>query len=189
VLRRVLNEHRTFVVVLGVALAVNGGVYASFVYPLATRVADADNRASRADRALREARREFDAARGVATSKERAEAEIRTFYGEVLPANLGAAHRLTYLNLAQLARQSNLRVVRRTAGEGHDRGSMLDHLRIALVLEGQYDDIRSFVHRLETAPDFVIVDDIALDQARDAQTSLLLAIQLSTYYRASSHAS
>jgi Tfp pilus assembly protein PilO len=186
--RRVLFEHRGFIVVLIVALAVNVGVYAAFVYPLVTRVADADNRAARAERARRDARREFDAAQAVATSKERAEAELRTFYGDVLPAGISAARRLTYLSLAQLARQSNLRVVHRTAAEEHERGSGLDHLRVALVLEGQYEDIRTFVYRLETAPEFVIIDDVALDQGRDAQNTLVLTMQLSTYYRASGNA-
>jgi len=188
VLRRVLNEYRTFVILLVVALAVNVGVYAAFVYPLAARVADADNRASRADRALREARREFDSAKGVATSKARAEAELKSFYGEVLPANHSAANRQTYLPLAQLARQSNLRVLRRSAGEGRERGSSLDRLRISLVLEGQYEDMRTFVHRLETASEFVIVDDVSIDQGRETQGTLVLTMQLSTYYLASNNA-
>ena len=187
-LRRVLREHRVAVVVLAVALAANVGVYWGFVYPLGQRVADADNRAARADRALREARREFDAAKGVATSKERAEAELKTFYADVLPPDLSAAHKLTYLNLAQLARATNLRIVRRSAAEGHDRGSVLDHLRIVLVLEGQYEDVRRFVHELETSRDFVIIEDVQLDQARDGQSALVLKLQLSTYYRAPDHA-
>jgi Tfp pilus assembly protein PilO len=188
-LRRVIREHRVAILALTVALAANAGVYWTFVYPLATRVADADNRALRADRELREARREFDAAKAVATSKARAEAELRTFYGEVLPAGLSAANRLTYLNLAQLARENNLRIAHRTATADRARDSGLDRLRIALVLEGQYEDVRNFVHRLETAPDFVVIDDVQLDQERDAQSALVLKIQLSTYYQASSHAS
>ncbi len=188
-LRRVLNEQRKFVVLLAVALVINVGVYAAFVYPLAARVADADNRAARADRSLKEAVREFEAAKGVATSKERAEAELETFYSEVLPANISTARRLTYLGLAQMARQSNLRIVRRTAGEGRERDSALDHLRIALVLEGQYEAIRDFVYRLETAPEFVIIDDVTIDQTRDAANNLVLTLQLSTYYQASGNAS
>lgn len=188
-LRRVLSEQRTTIVLLLVALAVNVGAYAGLVYPLATRVADADNRASRADRALREARREFEAAQGVATSKDRAEAELLTFYGKVLPADLSAAHRLTYLTLAQSARECNLKVVRRTAGEMHDRDSSLAELQVALVLEGRYEEIRSFVHRLETSRGFVIIDDVAIAQGRDPQSDLQLTLQLSTYYRAAEHAS
>jgi hypothetical protein len=188
-LPRVIRAHRTFVFLLAAGLALNVGAYAVFVYPLAARVADADNRAARASAALRDARREFEAARNVATSKERAEAELRTFYGEVLPGNLGAAHRVTYLNLAQLARQCNLHVTRRTAEEEHDRDSRLDHLKIALALEGQYDDVRRFIARLETAPEFVIIDDVTLDQAREGGATLLLTLQLSTYYRTTGNAS
>jgi Tfp pilus assembly protein PilO len=189
VLQRVLREYRLPVVVLLLAFAVNAGVYAGLVYPLASKVADADNRAARADRSLREARREFDAAKGVATSQQRAEAELKTFYGEVLPADLSAAHRLTYLSLAQLVRTSNLHIVRRTADEGHTRGSRLSYLKVALFLEGQYEDIRAFVHSLETSRDFVIIDDVELDQARDGQSALMLKIQLSTYYRGSTDGS
>jgi Tfp pilus assembly protein PilO len=189
VLRRVLIEHRVAAIVLLAALAVNVGVYSGIVYPLAARVADADNRAARADRALREAKREFDAAKGVATSKERAEAELRTFYGDVLPADLSAAQRMTYLNLSQLAREHNLRVVRRSASEGRTRDSVLENLRVGLTLEGQYDDVRRFVHQLETSRDFVVIESVSLDQARDGQSALVLKMELVTYYRSSSHAS
>ena len=137
-LERVLTEHRRFIVILAVALVANAGVYAGVIYPLAARVADADNRAGRAARALRDARREFDAAKEVATSRERAEAELRTFYHDMLPADLDAAHRLTYLDLAQRARQDNLKVSRRTASEDRKRGSGFGRLAIAMVLEGQY---------------------------------------------------
>ncbi len=188
-LRRVLREYRLPVLVLLLAFVVNVGVYAGIVYPLASKVADADNRAARADRALREARREFDAAKGVATSQQRAEAELKTFYGEVLPADLSAAHRVTYLTLAQLARTSNLRIVRRTADEGHTRGSRLGYLRVALFLEGQDEDVRAFVHAIEISRDFVIIDDVGLDQARDGQAALTLKIQLSTYYQGSTDGS
>jgi Tfp pilus assembly protein PilO len=189
VLRRVLTEQRKPVVVLAVALAINVGVYAGVVYPLSTRVADADNRAARASRALREAQREFEAAKGVATSKERAEAELRSFYGSVLPPDHQAAQRVTYLNLAQLARAANLKVTRRSAEEGRERGSSLDRLQVSLVLEGQYEDVRQFVYRLETTPEFVIIDDMTIDQGRDGGTTLVLKLQLSTYFRATSDVS
>jgi nitrate reductase assembly molybdenum cofactor insertion protein NarJ len=186
--RRVLDEHRRFVLGLAAALAANVAVYAGLVYPLSARVADADTHASRASRALGEAQREFEAAKGVAASKDRAEAELRSFYGEVLPPNLSAARRATYLNLAQLARQTNLRVVRFAADEGRERGSTLDRLLITLVLEGQYEDARAFVHQLETAPEFVVIDHVAIDQARDGGANLMLRLQLSTYYRAADNA-
>ncbi len=188
-LRRVVTEHRRFVAVVAVALAANVGVYAGVVYPLASRVANADSRASRASRALGEARRELAAATAVATSRQRAETELRTFYTDVLPADLDAAHRLTYLDLAQRARQSNLKLVRRTASEATERASGYGRLAIAAVLEGRYSDIRQFLHGLETSPKFVVIDDITVDQGREAQSPLVLTLQLSAYYRVANHAS
>jgi Tfp pilus assembly protein PilO len=189
VLRRVLVEQRKIIGALVAVLAIDAVVYAAFVYPLWAKVADADNRAVRASRSLQEARRELDAAKGVASSKDRAEAELRTFYADVLPGSLSAAHRLTYLTLAQMARECSLKVVRRSAAESGSRGGRLDRLQIAVVLQGQYDDLRTFIHRVETEPGFLVIDDLTIDEARDGASTLVLTLQLSTYYRATGDAS
>ena len=120
----------------------------------------------------------------MAASKDRAEKELRAFYGEVLPTDLSAARKVTYMTLAQLARKTNLKVVRRAWDEDQERDSALARLQVGLVLEGQYEDMRAFVYQLETAPEFVIIDDVTIDQVRDGGTALSLRLQLSTYYRA-----
>ncbi len=51
-----------------------------------------------------------------------------------------------------------------------------------MVLQGEYENIRRFVYELETAPEFVIIDDVTLTQA-DAAKPLTLTLELSTYYR------
>jgi len=44
--------------------------------------------------------------------------------------------------------------------------------------------VRTFIHALETAPEFVVIDDVSLRE-EDAEDGLLqLALQLSTYYQA-----
>ncbi|HEY3381425.1 MAG TPA: type 4a pilus biogenesis protein PilO [Vicinamibacterales bacterium] len=182
-LRRILTEQRTFVLILGIVLAINVGVYAAVVYPLSVRVGDADARAFRAEETRRAAQREYQAARGIAAGKERAEAELQTFYRDILPSDLSAAHRLTYLNLAQLARKSNLRIQRRTATPGHVRGGSLDVFTIVILLEGNYEDIRQFIYNLEAAPEFVAIESVAIDQGHEASGSLALTLQLVTYYR------
>ena len=184
-LRRVLFEQRKAVTLLAVALAANVVVYAAMVYPLRAKVAATDTRAASADQARRAAQREFAAARAVSTGKEQAEAELRSFYEEVLPANPSAAHRATYLPLAQLARECDLRVTRRGAGEVAARQGQLDQWKIALVLEGEYANIRQFIHRLENAPQFVVIDELSLEQGRAPGDPLLLSVTLSTYYRTS----
>jgi Tfp pilus assembly protein PilO len=180
--RRILGEHRLYIAVIVGALAVNLGVFAAVVYPLERRVADADNRAAMASRAVRDARRELDAAAGIASSRDRAVAELQTFYRDVLPADVDAAHKLTYLDLAVRARRNDLRIARRTATAGRERGSRFGRLTVSLVLEGEYDDMRRFVNEIERAPGFLVIDQIAMDQGR-GQGALVMTMQLSTYYR------
>ena len=83
-------------------------VYAFVVYPLAQRVANVEQRDQAAEQALAQARAEHAQASGTLTGKARASTELTTFYNDVLPQDLAGARRLTYLRLAQLARESNL---------------------------------------------------------------------------------
>jgi hypothetical protein len=51
-----------------------------------------------------------------------------------------------------------------------------------MVLEGEYDSVRQFIYELETAPPFVIIDDVTLAQT-GSEGPLALSIELSAYYR------
>jgi hypothetical protein len=51
-----------------------------------------------------------------------------------------------------------------------------------MVLEGDYDSVRRFIYELETAPAFVIIDDVTLAQA-DPNGLLAVSLELSAYYR------
>lgn len=187
-LRRVIAEHRLIVAVLAAGLIANVGLYAGLIRPLAMRVSDADNRAAFAARARNDAQREFDAAAGIARSRERAETELAAFYRDVLPANLDAAHKLVYLDLAVRARQNRLRIVHRTASPGHDKGSGFGRLEVNLVLGGQYEDMRRFLNGIERGPGFIVIDGVAMDPGQ-GQDSLVLTMQLSTFYRVAADAS
>ena len=186
-LRRVLLERRRPLTILGIALVANVAVYALLVYPLQTRVAAADSHAARAEQGLRSAQRELAAVQAVSSGKEQAETELRTFYEKVLPSNLSAANRATYVSVAQLARECNLRYVRRGAGEVQARQGQgeLDQWKIGIVLEGDYANMRQFIHRLENAPYFVVIDELTIEQGRTTSDALVLSLTLSTYYRTS----
>lgn len=189
-LRRVLTEQRRYLVPIALALVVNVVVYAGVVYPLTVRVGDASRRADSAETARRVAQRDLQAAQAVVTGKDRAAAELKTFYQEVLPADVSAANRATYLGLAQLARKTNLRILRRSGSEENSRrDSTLGQWKIDMTLEGSYENIRRFVYELETAPTFVVIDQMVIDHGRDENKPLVLTLRLSTYYRASDNAS
>jgi Tfp pilus assembly protein PilO len=187
VLQRALREHRRPLLALAIALVANLGLYGFVVYPMSKRVAEADARAAAADGSRRAAAAEFAAARRLADGKAQAEAELKTFYEEVLPDDLSAAQRATYVSLAQLARETNLRLARRQARPHQVLGAALDRLQISIALEGDYQDIRQFIHRLETAPSFVVIDDLGIEQAAMTDDTLRLSLELSTYYRAEAH--
>jgi Tfp pilus assembly protein PilO len=180
--RRVMAEHRRLVVPLLIALGVNIVAYAAVVYPLSRRVANVAERDRAAEQALAQARSEHAQASGTLTGKARAATELTTFYNDVLPHDLSGARRLTYLRLSQLARESNLRLESGSYEPVAERGSTLTRLKIKLVLSGTYGDMRAFIHQLETAPEFVVIDNVELAEGADGGP-LGVTLELSTYYR------
>ena len=181
--RRAVAEHRRLVIGLGIALAVNLVAYALVVYPLSERVANVAQREQAAEQALTAARAEHAAASGTLTGKSRASAELTTFYADVLPQNLSGARRLTYLRLAQLAREADLNYQRATYDPVVETDSTLTRLQIQLVLSGTYGNMRDFIYQLETAPEFVVIDNVQLAEGADGGGSLVVTLDLSTYFR------
>ncbi len=181
--RHVLAERRRVVLPLSALLVINVVVYAAVVYPLAQRVANVAERDKTAEQTLAAARRDYEAARGTLTGKQRASTELATFYRDVLPLDLAGARRLTHLRLAQLARESNLKFERSTFEPMEERDSSLTRVRIDMVLRGTYEAMRAFIYQLETAPEFVVIDDVGLAEGSDSGGVLVLTLQLSTYFR------
>jgi Tfp pilus assembly protein PilO len=181
--RRALAEHRRYVVPLMIAFAVNLLGYAFFVYPLAQRVANVEQRNQAAGQALTAAQAEFAQANGTLTGKDRAATELATFYKDVLPPDLSGARRLTQLRLRQLARESDLMFDRDQYAEEEIRDSTLRRLKINMVLTGDYEDMRSFIHQLEAAPEFVVIDNIELAAGADTSDAQVVTLEMSTYFR------
>lgn len=182
-LRRAAAEHRRLLVVLGVAFVANVLIYALLVYPLSQRVANVEQRDQAAEQALAQARMEHAQASGTLTGKARASAELATFYRDVLPQDLAGARRLTYLRLARLARESNLDYERASYVPKAEADSTLTRLQIQMVLSGSYANMRDFIYQLETAPEFVVIDNVQLAEGSGDTGSLVVTLDLSTYYR------
>ena len=180
--RRAAAEHRRLLIGLGIAVLINVGLYAFVVAPLADRVANVAERDRTSEQELARARTEHGEAAGVLTGKSRASAELTTFYSEVLPRDLTGARRLTYLRLAQLARESDLEYRRATYAPVVESGSTLTRLQIQMVLEGTYADMRAFIYQLETSPEFVVIDNVQLAEGAEGGL-LVVTLDLSTYYR------
>lgn len=183
-IRRILAEKRTWALVLASAALIEVAVWLAFVRPLAGRVADASRRQASSSQNLRAAGDDLRAARDTVAAFERARTDLSHFHASVLPADLNAAGRVAYLRLAQMARESDLNWDRRTFNPDHVRDTDLDVLRMSMALEGEYQNIRQFVYRVETAPEFLIIDQVALATGRDPQGPLALTLELSTYFKA-----
>jgi Type II secretion system (T2SS), protein M subtype b len=123
------------------------------------------------------------AAAALVAGKSTAEQELATFYQKVLPPTLDAARRLTYAKLPALARKANVKFEeRRSDIDQQQKNSRLGRLQTRIVLEGDYESLRQLLYELETTPEFLIVDDVAVTQA-DANKPLALTLNVSTYYR------
>jgi len=182
-LNRVVAEHRTLVVTLAAVLAVNVAVYALVVRPLGAKSAGAANRAATAAAALESAQRELAMAQALVAGKTHADEELSAFYEKVLPADLAAARRLTYASLPALARRTNVKYEeRRTEIEDPEKDSRLGHLRIRMSLKSDYENFRNFIYQLESAPEFVILDDVTLAES-ETTGPLTITLNLSTYFR------
>jgi Type II secretion system (T2SS), protein M subtype b len=182
--RRILSEKRGAIIPLAVALIANIGVYGLVVYPLGLKSATASNRAAAAATSRQAAERDKASAGALVVGKERAEAELATFYEKVLPSDADAARRMTYTRLPALARKANLKFTERHAENDTQaqKDSQLGRVRTRMVLEGDYQGVRQFLYELETTPEFIIVDDVTLAQAETSKP-LSLTVEVSTYFR------
>ena len=182
--KRILVEKRALVIPLLLAIAINVGVYALVVYPLAVKSATAADRAAAAAAAVAAAEADDNGARALVTGKSRAEQELSTFYDEVLPGDFTAARRLTYAALPRLARKSNVKYEqsRYEPDTSIQKTARLGRLQIRVVLQGEYESFRQFLYELESAPEFVIIDHVTIGQT-DANKPLTFVLEMSTYYR------
>jgi hypothetical protein len=186
-IRRVLAEKRSLVLTLVVALVANIAAYALVVRPRGIKSAGAADRAAAAADAVRAAELELATARALVEGKSRADEELNAFYQKVLPVDLSAARRMTYASLPALARRTNVRYEqRRSSVEEPDDKARLGRLIIRMVLQCDYESFRNFIFQLESAPEFVIIDDVTLTES-SANEPLTLTIDLSTYFRLRPH--
>lgn len=187
--RRVLSEKRLPVGAVGIVLLVDVLLFGLAVRPLRAGVTQARARTAAVAERLAAGAAALAAARAQQGARERAGAELRRFYGAVLPPDLAAARSITYPRLATLAARLGLALERRTSASDGDDGDRLGRLRTNMLLVGEYENIRRFIEGLETAPEFLVIEEVVLSQRQEASDSeLVLTLGLSTYYVAESGA-
>ena len=181
--RRVLSEKRLAAGAVGIVLLVDVLLFGLAVRPLRAGVTQARARAAAAAERLAAGADARAAAHARQDARERADAHLRRFYDEFLPQDLAAARSITYPRLAALAARLGLALERRTSASDGDDGGRLGRLRTNMLLAGEYENIRRFIEALETAPAFLVIEEVVLSQRQEASDSeLVLTLGLSTYY-------
>jgi len=186
-LRRIVLENRRIVYILAAALVINAALYALVVYPLSQRVASGEQEAGESTRALVGARKTFDSARGTVSGKKEADAELVKFYEEVLPPDMSGARRVLYPHLDQLARKANLTAGAYRFHPDDNQTGDLRKITMTMNLTGDYGSIRRFIHELETAPEFLVLESVAVTTTSEGDRRLSVVAQVATYYRAPAH--
>jgi len=181
--QRILGERRGVIVPLALVALVNLGFYALAVYPLSLKVSASEHRAVAARTQLAVADREDKDVRATLRLTDQASKDLSRFYQDILPADLTVARRQTYEHLAALAREHNRAIPRRGYRVDEGYKGRLERLNIAMELTGNYADMRDFIYDLESSPEFVAIEGIALAEDAQKEDELTLSLSLSTYYR------
>jgi Tfp pilus assembly protein PilO len=181
---RVIADHRRWLVPAGIVLAINLGVLGFVVLPLRQAVVSGASRAEASGQVLREAMADLKEAEATRDGQSQASADLDRFYAEVLPTDFTMARRITHVKLAQMARSHDVALQSGAATPEELRDSTLERLNVNYSLTGDWDDIRQLIYEIETGPDFIVIDNVALAEGQEANAPLALTLELSTYYRA-----
>jgi Tfp pilus assembly protein PilO len=180
---RVIADHRRWLVPVGIVLAINLIVLLAVVLPLRQAVQSGATRADASSQALREAIADLKEAEATRDGQTQASADLVRFYAEVLPSDFATARRMTGLKLAQLARAHDVDFQSGVTGTQTLRDSTLERMHVNYSLTGNWDDIRQLIYEIETGPDFLVIDNVQLAEGSQADSPLMLLLELSTYYR------
>lgn len=184
--RRIVAEHRRAVWLIAAGLILNAVLLTLIVLPLSQKVRGGEQQAQSASVELAAARRDFRAAQATVAGKGQADSELKKFYQDVLPTGLSGGRRILHLNLDQLARNSNLKSVSYRLDPVTERRSSLHKLTMTLNLSGEYGSVRRFIHQLESAPEFRVLESVSLAQSEEGNgRDLNLTAHVATYYRTS----
>jgi hypothetical protein len=183
--QRILREKRRIVLPLALFVIANVVLYAVVVLPLKRQVARAEIEARAEHEKLNAARFDLKNAKATVTGKAQADSALQKFYKDVLPADQGVARRITYTKLAQLARHANVKLEHGTNGVSQEKGSSLSKLTTTYTLTGEYRDVRRFIYSLETAPEFIVLENVGLMSGGEPAQSrgLAMTLEIATYFR------
>jgi Tfp pilus assembly protein PilO len=183
--RRIYVERRSVILPLFILLIGNVALLALAVLPLSGSVASLHGDALNATTAMLKARTIDQQAKDARGSKERADQELKKFYGEILPATPAGARKVMSF-LERTADESGLKFQNSHVEESEIKDSRLERMSAKITLVGDYQNIRKYLYAIETAQQFVVVERVGLSQAADLRSSnsgrLEVTLDVATYF-------
>ena len=180
---RIAREYRKALVPLAILFAVNVVLLIAVVLPMTQRASAKEQHAQTAAQAEATAHAEFKKAEAMREGKARATKDLDTFYRQVLPSDVEAARLIVSSKPRRLASAHDVFYDRGNMDTEAIRESTLERFVSSIALAGDWDDIRGFIYALETAPEFIVIDNVAITEGTDTNSPLSLSVDLSTYYR------
>ncbi len=183
--RRIFAERRRAVLPLGILLVANLVVLVAAVVPLQRSVVGDRAARQKATLDLAQAHRLEKGALAARDSRDQATRELKKFYAEVLPGGEADARHIAYQELQRMGNESGLTLKNGTMEETPVKDSQLMKLTWKATFTGEYPNIRRFLYMVETASQFLAVEDVALEQPNAAQgqvAGLRVTLNISTYY-------
>ena len=185
--QRVLIEKRAIIVPLVLLAIANVVLYVVVVFPLGRQVRNAEIDQHAAHEQVNAARLEHKMAKNTVIGKQSADSALQKFYKDVLPSDSSRARYVTYTRLMQIAKQTNVHLERGLNAITSEKGSSLKKVTTTYTLTGDYRDVRKFIYALETTPEFIVLENVALTSAGEGpqlpNKGLAVNLEIATYFR------
>jgi len=183
VLLDVRRDARKIISVLLVLLVANVLFFLGLVYPRVRETASLLSEKESFESDLTAARKETEALRVDYERITSQEQGLRTFYDEILGTK---QRKLVEIEreIATIAKEFNIdpeevRYETEQVPEGR-----VERFQIVLPLQGDYQNLRRFIARVENSDNFLVIDRIALSGAKEGGSQLQLNVQIGTYFDA-----
>ena len=185
---RIYQERRRVLLPLALVLIANVAAFLLAVVPLQSSMeaTETDERAAAAE--LANAKRVSDRANAASKSRVQADAQLKEFYGSILPKNFATAQKTTSAWLEQASADAGLSFKSSRFLLDDKDDSRLTRASTTTTLQGRYADIRRFLHAVESAEEFIVVERVEIVQSDTTQlgrdNALTVELTVSTYFLA-----
>ena len=187
--RRMYDERRKVMLPLVAFLIASVAIFALAVVPLRHSVTSDEAEAQDATLRLAHARLDNKNATNARARKEEADQELKKFYAEVLPGDQAKSVNLVLFWVNQAAKEARVQLESGQTDAAALHDSTLARVACHFTLRGDYQDIRRFLYKLETAQQFVIIEKVELAQQgttlANQSGALEVGLDVATYFRGS----